>query len=140
VFASAAAPKAAMKSGGRSALVKGRADFGASDTGEASGPPENIDTSSAVSRIAVEERSSLWGNTGRWRDERDIVDERLPLDPPDPPEVGGGDIWVECCSLESGSADAASELRPGRGTLLEVGDRDSDFERVREAIAACSTS
>jgi hypothetical protein len=63
-----------------------------------------------------------------------------PLDPPEPPEVGGGDIWVNRCSLVNGSVDAASELGPGRGALVEVGERDIDFERVREATAAFSDS
>jgi hypothetical protein len=127
-----------MKSEGMSVSVEGLADLGARVTGEASGPLENIDASSAVSRRVVEDRSSLCGKAGRWRDESDMVDPRLPLEPP---EVGGGDIWVECCSLASGSRGAVSEeLEPGRGALVEAGDRDSDFERVREATAAFSAS
>jgi hypothetical protein len=123
--------------------AEGLADLGASVTGEASGPLENIDASSAVSRRVVEERSSLCGKAGRWRDESDMVDPRLPgtpLDPLEPPEVGGGDIWVECCSLARSSVGATSELGPGRGALMEVGDRDIDFERVRDATAAFSAS
>jgi hypothetical protein len=84
-----------MKSGVMSELVRGRADLGASVTGDASGPLENMDASSEVSRSVVEDRSSLCGKAGRWRDESEMVDPRrpgAPLDPLDPPDVGGGDI------------------------------------------------
>ena len=91
LLASLVASKTDMKS---MSVVEGRADLGARVTGEARGPLANIEASSAVSRRVVEERSSLCGKTGRWRDDSDIVD-RLPggpLDAPEPPEVGGGDI------------------------------------------------
>lgn len=74
-----------------------------------------------------------------------MVDPRLPGGPPEPPESGGGDIWVEDdgCSLISGSGNVVSEIGAdgsGRAARAEVGDRESDFERVRDAIAAVSIS
>lgn len=69
-----------------------------------------------------------------------MVDPRLPEilpdDVPEPPEVGGGDIRVDGGS----SVIVMSVSDPGRGTRVDVGDRDTDFERVLEATAAFSAS
>jgi len=96
--ASSEEPEAkAIKSGGRSLAVEGRADLGASVTGEAR-PLNNEVASSAVIRREMAERSSFGGGRGRCKEERKIEDWRRPggIEEPMRTEVEGSTtaIWV----------------------------------------------
>jgi hypothetical protein len=109
--------------------------LGARVTGEAN-PVENRDASSAVIRRAVEDRSSLSGNAGRWRDEMEMAEGRRP-GPTVEFGAGGEFVGVGCVMLIWETS--ASEV-VGRVIRVDVGDREADFERVWVAIDALSTS
>src|ERR1700722_10967477 len=107
-FAGSTLTKAEIRSGGYSELEDGRADFGASVTGEAR-PLEKKDCSSGDMRRPAEERSSLCGKGGRCKDDSDMAEGRLPSGME---EVGRARICVR--SAVGGSTDEASEPSVGR--------------------------
>jgi hypothetical protein len=117
-----------------------RADLGARVTGEAS-PLVKSDASSVEIRSEAEERSSLRGSVGRWREEIEIAEGRRPgpiVELGVGERVGFGNRgFVDAGSMLS----AADELGTGgREMRVDVGDNDADFERVRLATAAAALS
>lgn len=71
-FVPAAEANAAIKS--ILVVADGRADFGASETGDGTRPFGNSATSSAEMRMADEERSRLSGRAFRLRDDNEMAD------------------------------------------------------------------
>jgi hypothetical protein len=125
-----------IKSGGSSLAAKGRADRGASVTGEAR-PLVNNEGSSFI-RCEMEERSSFGGGRGRCKEERNIVEGRREggMTGPTTTEVEGSPVgtWFE------DRVSAWVDELGGRGIRLDDGDNETDLERVLVDIAAVLAS
>lgn len=117
-----------------------RADLGARVTGEAS-PLVKSDVSSVEIRSEAEERSSLRGSVGLWREDIEIAEGRRPGPTV---ELGVGELvgvgtggFVDA----RGVVSAVDVLGTGgREMRVDLGDNEVDFESVRLAIAAAALS